>query len=79
MYKEYKSTKMASSGKPETEAEFTQLLGGMGNAAFISQAIGLGSYLGIFEVMTEFKEGKTCKEISEKGNWKPRSVLLCIS
>ena len=70
---------MASSERHETEIDFLQLLGGMSNAAYISQAIGLGSYLGIFEVMTEFNEGKTCKEIANKGNWKPRSVLMFIS
>ena len=59
---------MASSERPETEADFLQLLGGMSNAAYISQAIGLGSYLGIFEVLTEFNVGKTCEEIAEKGN-----------
>ena len=38
----------------------------------VGQGIGIGSYLGIFDVMTTLKMPETYKKIAELGKWKPR-------
>ena len=38
----------------------------------LGQAIGIGSSLGIFDVMEKCERGRTCGEIAEAGAWKPR-------
>ena len=38
----------------------------------LGQGLGMGSYLGIFDLMAEFETGKSCREIAEAGKWKPR-------
>ena len=38
----------------------------------IGQGIGIGSYLGIFDLMATLKVPETHKKIAELGKWKPK-------